>query len=125
MEQTIHNKQNGLDYTLCGEYYLPNLLPPQEPDYHLGKYGLLRKKYLREHKKVMYTNLLTTGKLNSHLAEIQRTAEKRVAEITKQMKKDLGVTEELKEKDQMKWVGLMNNIKASAEEIVMTELIQS
>ena len=61
----------------------------------------------------------------SHLAEIQRTAEKRVAEITKQMKKDLGVAEELKEKDQMKWVGLMNNIRASAEEIVMTELIQS
>ncbi|MBQ6699754.1 MAG: TnpV protein, partial [Oscillospiraceae bacterium] len=64
-------------------------------------------------------------KLNSHLAEIQKTAEKRVAEITKQMKEDLGVTEELKEKDQMKWVGLMNNIKASAEEIVLTELIRS
>ena len=114
-----------ITYRTVGDYRIPNLLPPQEPDYHLGKYGLLRKKYLREHKKVMYTNLLTTGKLNSHLAEIQRTAEKRVAEITKQMKKDLGVTEELKEKDQMKWVGLMNNIKASAEEIVLTELIRS
>ncbi|MBQ4546612.1 MAG: TnpV protein, partial [Oscillospiraceae bacterium] len=88
-------------------------------------YASLRHSYLKNHRKVDFINLLTTGKLNSHLAEVQRTAEKRVAEITKQMKKDLGVTEELKEKDQMKWVGLMNNIKASAEEIVMTELIQS
>ncbi|MBQ4546723.1 MAG: TnpV protein [Oscillospiraceae bacterium] len=106
-------------------YNIPNLLPAQEPNYHLGKYASLRHSYLRNHRKADFINLLTTGKLNSHLAEIQRTAEKRVAEITKQMKKDLGVTEELKEKDQMKWVGLMNNIKASAEEIVMAELIQS
>ena len=106
-------------------YNIPNLLPTQEPNYHLGKYASLRHSFLRNHRKADFINLLTTGKLNSHLAEIQRTAEKRVAEITKQMKKDLGVTEELKEKDQMKWVGLMNNIKASAEEIVITELIQS
>ena len=114
-----------ITYRTEEDYRIPNLLPIQEPKFHLGKYASLRHSYLRNHRKTDFINLLTTGKLNSHLAEIQRKAEKRVAEITKQMKKDLEVTEELKEKDQMKWVGLMNNIKASAEEIVMTELIRS
>ena len=112
-----------LTYTMQGDYLLPNLTAPENP--RIGKYGMLRRKYLQNYKQGLYSGMMLSGKLNSHLAEIQRTAEKRVAEITKQMKKDLGVTEELKEKDQMKWVGLMNNIKASAEEMVMTELIQS
>ena len=114
-----------ITYRIEEDYRIPNLLPTQEPIFHLGKYASLRHSFLKNHRKTDFINLLTTGKLNSHLAEIQIAAEKRVAEITKQMKKDLGVTEELKEKDQMKWVGLMNNIKASAEEIVMAELIQS
>ena len=112
-----------ITYRTEEDYRIPNLLPTQEPKFHLGKYASLRHSFLRNHRKADFINLLTTGKLNSHLAEIQRTAEKRVAEITKQMKKDLGVTEELKEKAPMQWVGLMNNIRSQAEEVILTELI--
>ena len=112
-----------ITYRTEEDYRIPNLLPTQEPNYHLGKYASLRHSYLKNHRKTDFINLLTTGKLNSHLAEIQRTAEKRVAEITKQMKKDLGVTEELKARNQLEWVGRMNNIRNRAEEIIKSELI--
>ena len=116
---------NGITYTRQGDYNLPNLLPPQEPEAPSGKYALLRKKFLKEHRRVTYTNLLTSGKLNSHLAEIQQTAQRRMEEIVAQMAKAEGVTEELKASDQMKWVGLMNNIQNAAEEMVLAELIYS
>ena len=114
-----------ITYTRQGDYNLPNLLPPQEEPVPHGKYALLRKKFLKEHRRVTYTNLLTSGKLNSHLAEIQQTAQRRMEEIVAQMAKSQGVTEELKASDQMKWVGLMNSLKAQAEELVLTELIYS
>ena len=114
-----------ITYTRQGDYNLPNLLPPQEEPVPHGKYALLRKKFLKEHRRATYTNLLTSGKLNSHLAEIQQTAQRRMEEIVAQMAKAEGVTEELKASDQMKWVGLMNNIQNAAEEMVLAELIYS
>ena len=114
-----------ITYTRQGDYNLPNLLPPQEEPILHGKYALLRKKFLKEHRRVTYTNLLTSGKLNSHLAEIQQTAQRRMEQIVAQMAKAQGVTEELKASDQMKWVGLMNNLQNAAEEMVLAELIYS
>ena len=114
-----------ITYTRKGDYNLPNLLPPQEEPVPHGKYALLRKKFLKEHRRITYTNLLTSGKLSSHLAEIQQTAQRRMEEIVAQMAKAEGVTEELKASDQMKWVGLMNNIQNAAEEMVLAELIYS
>ena len=114
---------NELTYTMQGDYNLPNLLPPQEEPVPHGKYALLRKKFLKEHRRVTYTNLLTSGKLNSHLAEIQQTAQRRMEQMVAQMAKENGVTEELKERDQMKWVCMMNNLQNAAEEVVLAELI--
>ena len=114
-----------ITYTRQGDYNLPDLLPPQEEPVPHGKYALLRKKFLKEHRRVTYTNLLTSGKLNSHLAEVQQTAQRRMDQIVEQMAKSAGVTEELKAADQMKWVGLMNNIQNAAEETVLAELIYS
>ena len=114
---------NELTYTMQGEYRLPNLLPPQDPEVTLGKYGLMRRRYLRRHRRVTYTNLLTSGKLTEHLLEIEQTAQSRMEQITAQMARAEGVTEELKATDQMKWVGQMNSIRQAAEETVLTELI--
>ena len=112
-----------LTYTMKDGYRLPDLLPPQEPETVLGKYGLLRRKYLKEHRKVLFTNLLTSGKLNEHLTEIDRTARQRVEQTVTAMAQTEGVTEELKAADPMKWVGLMNSLRNAAEETVLTELI--
>ena len=112
-----------ITYTRQGDYNLPNLLPPQEEPVPHGKYALLRKKFLKEHRRVTYTNLLTSGKLNSHLAEIQQTAQRRMEELVVQMAQAQGVTEELKSSDQIKWVGLMNNLRSATEETVLAELI--
>ena len=114
-----------ITYTRQGDYNLPNLLPPQEEPVPHGKYALLRKKFLKEHRRVTYTNLLTSGKLNSHLAEIQQTAQRRMEQIVAQMAKAQGVTEELKASDPMMWTGLMNNLKAQAEEVILAELIHA
>ncbi len=120
-----------MEYTMRNGYRLPNLLPPQEslPDgkteIHLGKYALLRRKYLKQHRRVTYTNLLTSGKLNQHLMEIEQTANSRLEQLTRQMAQTEGVTESLKAENQMKWVGLMNSIRQAAEEMVLKELIYS
>ena len=114
---------NEIGYTLVNGYRIPNYLPHQEPEIQLGKYGLLRRRYLMQHRRGTFSYLLTSGKLNPHLTEIDRQARARIAEITEQMAKAEGVTEELKAQDQMKWVGLMNNIKNAAEETVLNELI--
>ena len=107
-----------ITYTRQGDYNLPNLLPPQEEPVPHGKYALLRKKFLKEHRRVTYTNLLTSGKLNSHLAEIQQTAQRRMEQIVAQMAKNQGVTEELKERDPMQWIGLMGNIQHEVTQII-------
>ena len=110
-------------YTMQGNYLMPDLLPPREEPISLGKHARMRKRFLQEHRKITYTNLLTSGRLSSHLAEIQQTAQRRVEELVAQMAKAEGVTEELKASDQMKWVQMMNNLRNAAEEIVQAELI--
>ena len=112
-----------ITYTRQGDYNLPNLLPPQEEPVPHGKYALLRKKFLKEHRRITYTNLLTSGQLSSHLVEIEQTAQRQMEQMVTQMAKENGVTEELKERDPMKWVGLMNNLQNAAEEIILKELI--
>ena len=112
-----------ITYTKQGDYLLPNLLPPQEPQIPLGKYGLMRRRFLQQSRKVTYTNLLTTGQLHAHLMEIEETAKQRISLMVAQMAQTEGVTEELKATDQMKWVGLMNNFRSAAEEQILQELI--
>ena len=121
--QTERSENHGTD--IHDEGRLPDLLPPQEPETALGKYGLLRRRYLKEHRKVLFTNLLTSGRLNEHLAEIDRTARQRVEQTVTAMAQAEGVTEELKAADPMKWVGLMNNLRNAAEGTVLAELIYS
>ena len=111
-----------MSYTLHGDYYLPDLvLNEEEPTY--GKYGMLRKQFLKEHRSARYQYLLLTGKLNEHLNQTNQEAREQVEMLMKQMAEKKGVTEELKVQDQMKWVGLMNNIKVSAEEIILKNMV--
>ena len=110
-----------LTYTTRGDYLLPDLNVPESPK--IGKYGMLRRSYLREHRDGIYTGMLLSGKLNGHLEEIDRTANEMMNRLTAELAKAQGVTESLKASDPMKWTGLMNNCKAQAEEIILNELI--
>ena len=122
MKKQIYDEKNGMSYTLHGDYYLPDLvLREEEPTY--GKYGMLRKQFLKEHRSAGYQYLLLTGKLNEHLNQIDQEAREQVETLMEQMTEKQGVTEELKAQDQMERVRLMNNIKASAEEIVLKNMI--
>ena len=122
MKKQIYDEKNGMSYTLHGDYYLPDLvLREEEPTY--GKYGMLRKQFLKEHRSARYQYLLLTGKLNEHLNQIDQETREQVETLREQMTEKQGVTEELKAQDQMEWVRLMNNIKASAEEIVLKNMI--
>lgn len=114
-----------ITYSRQGDYNLPNLLPPQEPEVALGKYALLRRKFLKENRRITYSNLLTSGKLNNHLAEIEQTALSRMDQVVAQMAKTEGVTEKLKARDPMMWGQLMNNLRNAAEETILAELIYS
>ena len=114
-----------LTYRMESGYRLPNLLPPDEPEVILGKYALMRRRYLQQHRRVTYTNLLTTGKLTEHLMATEAEALCRLEAITSQMAKAEGVTEALKASDQMTWVQRMNSIRQRAEEMIMTELVYS
>lgn len=122
MKKHIYDESNGLSYTLHGDYYLSDLaVNEEEPTY--GKYGMLRKQFLKEHRSARYQYLLMTGDLTAHLNRVDQEAKRRVESLMKQMTEKQGVTEQLKVQDQMKWVGLMNNIKVCAEEIVLQELM--
>ena len=117
--------ENSLTYTMNGDYQIPDLKLTEQPEKPLGKYGRMRKAYLKEHRPLIYNQLLLTEKLYPHLLEIDETANSRLEQIMPQLAKDAGATEELKARDPMRWVGLMNTCKAQAEEILMTELIHS
>ena len=122
MKKQIYDEKNGMSYTLHGDYYLPDLvLREEEPTY--GKYGMLRKQFLKEHRSARYQYMLLTGKLNEHLNQIDQEVREQVETLMEQMIEKQGVTEELKAQDQMKWVRLMNNIKASAEEIILKTMV--
>ena len=114
-----------LTYEKNGDYLIPNLIPDNEPEEPLTKYGLMRKNYLKEHRRGIYSGLLMEGRLKAHCLEIQNQAEERMDFLTEQMAQAEGVDEALKASDQMKWVAKMNAIRHSAEEIVLTELVYS
>lgn len=113
-----------MDYTLYGDYHLPNLLPVQEEEYEIGIYGQRYFRYIKEHDKILFINLLIDGKLNEHLAEIDRRAQEMKAMLIKQMTKQEGVSEALKEQNQMEWIQHMNNIRNRIEEIINEEIFK-
>ncbi len=119
-------ENTGGTYTKVGDYYIPNLKLADEvfsDDMPLGKYGLLRESYLKEHKPALYNNLLLTGKLLSHLHDVEQQAQQLLDTMVPQMMKSENVTEELKSIDQLEWIGKMNNIKAQIEEIIFSEIV--
>ena len=123
MEKYKYDESNGLWYELQGDYYLPCLQLPEEEPVHIGVWGQRHLNYLRENKRVLLSNLQFSGKLNGYLADIDRQAEEVFNELVKKYAKTLGVTEQLKAENQMKWVSLMNNIRACATETVNRDII--
>lgn len=122
MKKHIYDESNGLSYTLHGDYYLPDLeINEKEPTY--GKYGIMRKKFLKEHRSARYQYLVLTGKLTEHLNQVDKEAREKVEILVEQMAEQWGVTEELKMQDQMEWVRRKNNIQATAEEIAYKNII--
>ena len=121
MKQFIHDETNGLDYELVGDYYLPCLKAPESPK--VGRFGLMYLDYLRNHKKVTYSGLLLSCKLNEHIEYIDRQAEEMFSQLVDQMKQTEGITEHLKTIDQMEWVCRMNSIRNRAEEIIRQNLL--
>ena len=114
---------NEITYTRQGDYELPNLTLPEQPEVSLGRYANLRRKYLKEHHRVLYYNLLTQGKLTEHLAEVQRRAISMEEKLVFQMREKQGVTESLKETDFLAWVRKMNNLRNAAQEIILAEVV--
>ena len=112
-----------ITYTKQADYLIPDLTLPTEPELPLGRYALMHRDYLEQHKRVTYLNLLTAGRLNGHLRQTEQTALQRLELLTKQLAKEQGVTEELKEKAPMQWLGMMNSIRSQAEEVILEELI--
>ena len=122
MQKSIFEQMGGT-YIQVGDYLIPNLVISEAEQSPLGKYGRMRKHYLKEHQPALYTNLLTTGKLNQHLDEIDEACEARMEMIVRQMASQEGVAEALKAIDQMEWVRRMNSIQSRAEEIVLHEIV--
>lgn len=117
--------KNPMNYIQNGDYLIPDLKLSEQQSKPLGKYGRMRKAYLKEHRPILYNQLLMSEKLYPHLLEIDETAQSRLEQLMPQLTKDAGATEQLKASDPMRWVGLMNTCKAQAEEILMAELIHS
>ena len=123
LPKTKIDKRTGIEYHLNGDYYIPNIVAPKQEKIVLNKYGKMRLKYLKEYRKADYTIMLINGTLNTHLKEIQETAQTRVEQIIDQLKEKSNLTEDMKNTDVLYWVGTMNSIKSQAEEIVLNELI--
>ena len=123
MKQHFTDEKTGIRYTLQGDYYLPDLALPAEEQQPIGIWGQRHLRHIKQNQRVLYTNLLTSGKLNSYLADINRQAEEMFSRLVKQMAEREGVTEKLKADNQMAWVGRMNDIRSRATEIVNNDLI--
>ncbi len=121
MKKHYTNEKTVISYTLRGDYYLPDLLPAEE-EHKIGIWGQRYLHFIKNHRKVLYTNLLTTGVLNKHLAEVDARAQTMLDDLIKKFAEPEGVNEMLKEQNQMEWVGRMNNIRNRAEEIVYNEI---
>ena len=125
MEKYVYDQNNGLWYELQGDYYIPCLTVPAQEERPIGIWGQRHLRYIKAERKALYTELLTSGRLNTYLADINEQAEKQMLQLTKQMAEREGVTEQLKAQDQMLWVQRMNNIQNRAMEIVNHELIHA
>ena len=123
MDKYIYDEKNGLWYELQGDYYLPCLKLPEEPEVHIGIWGQRHRRYLKSHRRALYTSLLTSGKLNDYLADLNEQAEAMFSRLVKQLSEKEGVTEGLKAENQMLWVQRMNNVRNVAMEIVANDLI--
>lgn len=123
MEQKTIFEQLGGTYSQQGDYLLPNLKMPKQPEYTIGVWGQRRRRYLKQHRPILYTNLLTSCKLSEYLADIEEECSERMESLVKSMANQEGVTEALKAADQMEWVRRMNNIRNRAEEIVLNEIV--
>lgn len=123
MKRHFTDEKTGISYTLQGDYYLPDFELPAEEQQPIGVWGQRHLRYIKQHRKAFYTNLLTSGKLNSYLADIDRQAEEMFSRLVKEYAEKEDVTEQLKADSQMVWVGRMNNIRSRVIEIVNTELI--
>ena len=115
----------NITYTRCGDYYIPDLTITETESKPLGKYGRMRRNYLREYRQVLWNSMILSETLYHHLREIDKTANRRMEQLMPELMKQNGVTEELKVKDPMMWVGLMNNLRSQAEETILEELIYS
>lgn len=123
MQRFITDERTGIQYELIGDYYYPCLMMEEPPT--LSKYGRMRERYLREHRKAFYFTLLVSGKLNEHLIQIDTSACNMADYLIKEMAARQGVTEKLKSEDMMGWIGLMNNIQACVDEIVLNDIVYS
>lgn len=123
MEKRLFNEQTGISYTLQGDYYLPDLALLEQEDKPIGLWGQRYLRYIKQHHKVRYINLLTSGKLNEYLADLDKQAEDMFSRLVKQTAEREGVTEQLKADSQMEWVARMNNIRSRVVEIINTDLI--
>ena len=124
LKNTLHDSNNGLDYTMVNGYYLPNLTVAAPAEQHpTGRWGRLHKRYLKEHHPIRYNQLLLSGELGSYLAKLDKQSEEQLALTVRQMQEAEGVTEALKAADQLEWVRRMNSIRNRAEEIIKSELI--
>lgn len=120
--KTIFEEMGGT-YRQVGDYFIPNITLPDDGEYQIGKYGRMRRSYLKEYRKILYNNYVLEGTLFKHLAEIDQACNERIENIISAMAKQEGVTEALKETNQMEWVRYMNSIRNRAEEIILTELV--
>lgn len=124
LKNPLHDSNNGLDYTLVNDYYLPNLTTAAPAEQHpTERWGRLHKKYLQEHHPIRYNQLLLSGELGSYLAKLDKQVEEQLALTVRQMREAEGMTEALKAADQLEWVRRMNSIRNRAEEIIKTEQI--
>ena len=120
--KSLFEEMGGI-YRQAGDYFIPNLVLPDDCNYQIGKYGRMRRSYLKEHRKILYNNYVLEGTLFKHLAEIDQACNERMEIIVSAMSEQEGVTEALKAADQMEWVRRKNNIRNRAQEIVLTELV--
>ena len=115
--------KNSLTYSRNGDYFIPDLTLKDQPSQSLGKYGRMRRKYLAEHRPILWAEMSVSGTLFPHLLEIEQTANKRLKQMMPELAKSAGATEDLKSSNPLKWAGLMNTCKAQAEEVILTELV--
>ena len=123
MKKHIYDESNGLWYELIGDYYIPVLTLSSDEQRPIGKWGRMHRDYLKEHRPILFNDLILSGQLWTYLADLNEQAQERLSLIIDQMKVSEGVTEELKAADQMAWVGAMNSIRNRAEEIILHEMI--